>query len=178
MTKEEFLADIDDWCNHRILLWDALEATKSLKKPILELGCGHGSTPFLQRYCAENGLELRSYDYDHSWALQFGAKHVTNWDSDVNWKDSYSVVLIDESPGEHRKESLRLLARNALIIVIHDSEPEGWNASDYQVRPLINKFLFRHDLIAPNPQAWATALSNFIDLKDIYDDYNYSSLKE
>lgn len=168
MTKEQFQQGIDDWSNHRLLLWDALEATKNLQLPVMELGCGFGSTPFLQKYCEENKLQLRSYDYNQEWADKFGAKRVTNWDEDVNWEARYSVVLVDESPGEHRKESLRLLAKHALVIVVHDSEPIGWNASDYQVRKVIEGFIFKHDIEAPRPKAWATAISNYLDLKEIY----------
>lgn len=168
MTQEEFLKDIDDWSNHRFLLWHALEATKNLKLPVLELGCGNGSTPYLQQYCKDNGLVLRSYDYNKEWADKFGATHVTDWSEDVNWNTRYSVVLVDESPGEHRKESLRLLNKNAMIIVCHDSEPAGWNASDYQVRSILERFIFLHDRKEEKPKAWATAVSNLLDLTVIY----------
>lgn len=170
MTKEEFLKNIDDWSNHRLLLWDALEVTKNLGLPVLELGCGNGSTPYLQQYCKDNKLVLRSYDFNKEWAEKFGAKHVTNWDEDVNWNSRYAVVLVDESPGEHRKESLRLLSKHAMVIVCHDSEPPLWNASDYQVRPLLERFIFLKDIIPEEGKAWATAVSNFLDLNDIYHD--------
>lgn len=163
MTKEEFLKDINDWCNHRYLLWAALEATKDLKLPVLELGCGDGSTPFLQQYCKDNGLELFSYDFNKEWADKFGAIHVTNWDN-IPWKKNYSVALIDESPGEHRKISLRNLRFATHAVVIHDSEPKGHNASDYQVREEFHLYEFKHDLEAPAPNAWATLLTNNIEL--------------
>lgn len=166
MSKEEFLKDIDGWCNHRELLWPALEATKHLKLPVLELGCGHGSTPFLQTYCQANGLELFSYDFNSEWAAKFNAIHVTNWETQVAWRKEYSVVLIDESPGEHRKVSLSKLF-HAKIIVIHDSEPLGWNASNYQVRPLFDRFKYMKDLTAKKPEAWSTSLSNFIDVSKL-----------
>lgn len=166
MTKEEFTinAGEDGWDNHRILLWPALEATKHLGLPVLELGCGNGSTPFLQQYCKENGLELLSYDYNAEWAAKFGAIHVTNWDLQVPWRKDFGVALVDESPGEHRRESLKLLG-HVQVIVIHDSEPYGWNASDYQVRPLFAKFKYTKDLVPEKEKtAWTTALSNFIDV--------------
>lgn len=166
MIKEEFLKDIDGWCNHRELLWPALEATKHLKLPVLELGCGHGSTPYLQKYCADNNLQLLSYDFDDSWARQFDAIHVTNWEAQVPWRKEFAVVLVDESPGEHRKESIKRLM-HAKIIVIHDSEPIGWNASDYQVRPLFSRFKYMKDLKAEKPAAWTTSLSNFIDVSKL-----------
>jgi hypothetical protein len=165
MTKEEFLAGIGNWSNHRHLLWPALEATKHLKLPVLELGCGNGSTPFLQQYCKDNDLDLDSFDYDEEWARQFNAIH-TNWnDQKVNWDRVYGVALIDESPGEHRVTSLQMVV--AKIIVIHDSEPIGWNSSDYQVRPLFNKFKYMKDLQGEPGGAWATSVSNTIDVSKL-----------
>lgn len=162
MTKQDFLKDVGNWSNHRYLLWPALEATKHLKLPVLELGCGDGSTPFLRQYCADNGLELFSYDYNKEYADKFSVPHVSDW-SKIAWRKEYGVVLVDESPGEHRKESIRLLM-HAKVIVVHDSEPFGWNASDYRVRELFTKFKYVKDFTAPKPGAWATALSNFIDV--------------
>lgn len=162
MKKEHFIGESSNWGSHRPLLWGALEATKHLMLPVLELGCGDNSTPFLRRYCEYFGLLLYSYDFNRAWADRFGAIHVTNWDSQVDWLREYSVCLIDESPGEHRKQSL--VDVDAKIIVIHDSEPIGWNASDYQVRPLFNQFKYVKDHVSPKPNAWATALSNEFDV--------------
>jgi len=164
MIKEDFLKNIGNWSNHRHLLYPALEATKHLKLPVLELGCGDGSTPYLRAYCKYNDLELFSYDYDKKWADKFGAMHVTSWESQVAWRKEYGVVLIDESPGEHRKVSLNKLL-HAKIIVIHDSEPVGWNASNYEVRPLFRKFKYMKDLQSEEKGgAWCSVLSNFIDV--------------
>lgn len=165
MNREDFIKDMDEWSGHRRLLWQALEATKHLKLPVLELGCGYGSTPFLQQYCKDNGLELFSYDFNKEWADKFGATHVENWDLNVDWLGQFSVALVDESPGEHRKSSVRFLALAAQIVIVHDSEPIGWNASDYQVRPEFIRFKYftdeRPDI---DGQPWTSALSNFIDV--------------
>lgn len=162
MKKEEFTQITSNWDSHRPLLWAALEATKHLKLPVLELGCGYGSTPFLQKYCVENELLLYSYDFDSNWAFKFHAIHVTNWDN-IPWRKEYGVVLVDMSPGEYRRQALMKLP-NAKIIVIHDSEPKGWNLSDYQVRPLFKNFKFVLDYEVEKPGAWATALSNEINV--------------
>lgn len=163
MTRDEFLQGVGNWSNHRYLLWPALESLKGSNCPVIELGCGDGSTPYLQKYCSINGIQLFSYDYDKAWAEKYGATHVTDWDK-IPWRDhQYSVCLVDESPGEHRKESIKKIL--AKIIIVHDSEPVGWNSSDYQVRPLFNKFRYVKDLQSEyKGGAWATALSNFIDV--------------
>lgn len=170
MKKADFLKDVNNFSNHRYLLWEALEATKYLKLPVMELGSGYGSTPFLRQYTKDNGLDFYSYDYNKEWAEKTGATHVENWDTlphSINaWINEYSVVLIDESPGEHRKESLKTLSQGQVkIIVIHDSEIKGWNSSDYQVRPLFSNFKYMKDLQSEyKGGAWATALSNEIDV--------------
>jgi len=169
MSKEEFLKDVENWSNHRILLWEALQDTRMSKYPVLELGCGDGSTPYLQQYCKDNNRQLVSFDSDVEWARKFGARQIgKDWDTQ-QWfyQRQYSVVLVDESPGEHRKEVLQLFRRYSIhyeIAVIHDSEPAGWNASDYQVRYEIEKFPYFIDLKADKPGAWASAVSHSYDV--------------
>lgn len=161
MTKEEFLKDVTNFSNHRYLLWEALEATKHLGFPVLELGTGWGSTPYLTRYCDDNKLELDSFESNAEWAEKMGTRYVADWDK-INWNRIYSVALVDESPGGHRKESIKRLQDTAKIIIIHDSEPIGWNSSDYQVRPLFGAFKYVHDLQSDtHGGAWATWLSNY-----------------
>ena len=166
MKKEDFVVGIDNWSNHRLLLWPALEATKALGLPVLELGTGDGSTPFLQQYCKDEGLELFSYDFNYKWAQKFGAVHVSDWET-LPWRKEYGVVLCDESPGEQRRTSISKL-HHAKIIIVHDSEPAGWTAADYKVREEFDAYKYRVDLQAPKGQAWATALSNFIDLQEAF----------
>lgn len=170
MTQEEFLKDVSDWSNHRHLLWPALEATKGSQFPVLEMGCGDGSTPFLKQYCQDNNRHLRSIDNNPEWSAKFGAELISSEWSFMQWfyGQRYSVVLIDHAPGEKRKEALELFASYSThfqIIVIHDSEPKGWNASDYRVRELFTKFKYTYDLRPKEKMgAWATALSNTIDV--------------
>lgn len=170
MTKEDFLKDIGNWSNHRYLLWPALEATKHLNLPVLELGVGEGSSPFLRKYCADNNLELKSFDNNKLWADQYGGTYSEKWDAkEWFYNKKYSVVLIDQAPGWHRKLALELFIQfptHAQVIVIHDSEIEGWNASDYKVRPLFKEFRYLIDYETPKPGAWASAVSNFIDVTE------------
>lgn len=138
-----------------------------MKLPVLELGAGEGSTKYLRQYCADEGLEFCTYDFNEKYAKENESVFVRDWNL-IPWRKDYSVVLVDESPGEHRKESIIRLQNNAQIIVVHDSEPVGWNASDYQVRPLFEKFKYMKDLKSEAPEgAWTTALSNFIDITGI-----------
>lgn len=163
MTKEEFLKDIGNWSNHRYLLWPALEQTTN---QVIEFGCGDGSTPYLYEYCKQNNREFLSFDNNPEWAQKYshlGVKVVDDWDKDVDWDKSYSVALIDEAPGGHRKKTLSSV--RADIVIIHDSEPAGWNSSNYEVRDLFDKFKYKFDLKSEyQGGAWATALSNIYDV--------------
>lgn len=161
MTREEFLKDVAGWDNHRYLLWEALEKTKHTMLPVIELGCGHGSTPFLRQYCKDNNIKLYSYDFSKEWADKFNAIHVTDWSKAEIWDKRYSVALVDESPGEHRKESLKLLRGNALVIVAHDTEPAADHG--YKMRAELTKFKYMKDYESVG--AWASMVSDLIDIR-------------
>jgi hypothetical protein len=170
MTKEQFLKDVNPWGNHRFLLYEALEATKHLKLPILELGSGPSSTPFLRQWCKDEGVKLDTYETDRNWAVTMDSKWVMSWDAETFWDNHYAVCLLDCAPGMYRKEALLKLT-NTEIIILHDSEPRGWNASDYQVRPLFPKFKHVKDQEPKDDgkniakgAPWTTALSNTIDV--------------
>lgn len=165
MTKEDFIdiKEMNNWCSHRYLLWPALEAVKHFKLPILELGAGYGSSPFMRQYCKDEGLEFLSYDIDKDWAEKQEVIHVKTWE-DVDWRREYGMAFVDESPGEHRRVSISRL-HHVKIVCIHDSERPGWNASDYQVRPEIEKYTYFYDMIPTEGQgAWTSLCSNFIDV--------------
>lgn len=163
MTKDEFLKDASAWGNHRTLLWHALEATKKSSLPILELGSGPSSTPYLRQYCRDEGILFQTYETDKNWATTMNSRWVANWDKEKFWDEKFSTVLLDCAPGEYRK--IALMKLNAEIIVLHDSEPVGWNASDYQVRPLFKNFKYYKDHIPiEKGSPWTTALSNIIDV--------------
>lgn len=173
MTKEQFLKDINPWGSHRALLWTALESTKDSPFPVVELGCGDNSTPFLRQYCSDAKRNFVSYESNHEWAQKMGSTWLTDWHPFLwFYKKQYSVVLIDEAPGEHRKEAIQLFASYRVhfavhfeILIVHDSEPPGWNASDYQVRPLFSKFKYvKDDVPKEKGSPWTSALSNTIDV--------------
>lgn len=157
MKKEEFLAITGNWSNHRYLLWAALEATKELKLPVLELGCGIGSTEYLRQYCKDEGLEFFTYDSNKEWAEKYGSTFVENWDT-IPWRKEWGVVLVDEAPGEHRKISLGLL-HHAQVVIAHDTEPAADHG--YQMRAQLAKYRYMVDWTSEG--AWASAVSNFIN---------------
>jgi len=157
MTKEEFLTDTANWNNHKFCLWPALEATDGL---VVEFGAGHGSTPSLYQYCKDNNRHFLSYDFNSEWADKFkdyGTRHVENWDLIGALK--CDVILIDHSPGERRWVDIERFANSAKIIVIHDSEPA---ATGYMLNKIWHLFKYRVDYKTEG--AWASAVSNFLDV--------------
>jgi hypothetical protein len=155
MIRNSFLKQMDNVSNHRLLLWYALTATKG---KVVEYGSGEGSTQYLRKYCKDAKREFETYDYDANYAKLNNSEHITNWDS-INPKGG--VILIDHSPGERRHVDIKRLKDNFDIMVIHDSEPVG--GGDYKLEPLWSMFKYRVDVKSKG--AWATAVSNTIDLK-------------
>lgn len=155
MTKEDFLKDVSSWNDHLPLLWLALQETTG---SVCEFGSGDGSTPYLREYCKDADREFFSYDNSVEWVDRTGSTF-------VNWYDSslyreYDVCLIDHAPGELRHEALAILKDKVKILVVHDSEPVG--SGNYKLDKIWHLFKYRVNLKSDG--AWATALSNHIDV--------------
>jgi hypothetical protein len=160
MSRIKFLQKIENWCNHRPLLWWALEQTNNSNLPILEMGCGDGSTPHLIEYCKKNKRKLISYDYNKEWAEKYNAVHISDWDS-IN-HELYSVILIDHSPGERRHIDIIKLADKCDYMIIHDSEPA---ATGYMLDKVWHLFPYRKNLVTDG--AWATIVSTKHEIPQI-----------
>lgn len=161
MTKEQFLADLGTWSDHRVLLWFALEATKDSPFPVCEFGAGDGSTPFIRAYCEANNRKFISYESNKEWAEKCGSEFVNDWDT-ANIYHEYSVCLIDHAPGEHRHKALAILKDKAQILVVHDSEVA---ATGYMLNKIWALFKYRANCrLIEGEGAEATALSNSIDV--------------
>lgn len=163
------LENVEGWCNHRPLLYLALEFTKNNKDPILELGCGNGSTNQLHQYIENDDRTLISFDTDKKWLDTFihlqSKKHqfvykkdeeITDWLTNLD--TFFSVCLVDHAPGERRHKDISLLRDKCDIIVIHDSEPE---ATGYMLDKIWHLFKYRLDI--KRNGAWASMVSNKYD---------------
>lgn len=165
MTREEFLQSVENWSNHRYLLWEALEKTNHLDSPVVECGMGFGSTPFLERYCDDAKRVLYSYENNLEWfekCQKYNSRsfHITDWNIVAEQHLTPSVLFLDEAPGEHRKEFLKLFAMRARIIVAHDTEI----AADHGYQMRQHKGLFKYWKDYESVGAWASMASNFIEL--------------
>lgn len=173
--KKQFTPTNNDLSYYPVL-FKALESTSG---DVVEMGTGHGSTSLLHDYCMRKQRRLYSYDEKEEWGSKFynlrnnwhSVQVVSNWDVVFNRNEHASVIFIDHAPGERRKVDLEKFKNTKGIIIIHDSEPTG--AGDYQVRPLFS--LFKYKVEVKTSGAWATALSNEIDITkwdgEVFGDY-------
>lgn len=183
MTQDQFLEGVNDWSNHRLLLWLALEETKT--GDVIEFGCGDGSTPFLHEYCKKHKRRLYSFDNNREWISKFthmASKNHSFCFIENDWhvvKDicqNPTVILIDHAPGERRIVDVKRFADMNGIQVLHDTQPQP-TAADYGWERIWNLFKYRVDLDAGknmemqveeesmrHQRTWASAVSNTYDL--------------
>lgn len=159
MTQSEFLKDVSDPDNHRVLLWLALELTKGNGKPVAEFGAGHGSTKYLREYCIDNYRPFLSFENDKEWAEQHGSIIVRDWVASELY-GAYSVVLIDQNPGDYRHQSMVRLKDTTDIIVVHDSEPD--ESMGYLLETIWHNWKYR--VFIKGAKIWSAAVSNHYDL--------------
>lgn len=134
--------------------------------PVLELGCGFSSTPFLYWLCQDQGRKFVSYDNDEGWIKKLGYPivYVGNWDKAEIINVHWSVAFIDHRPGERRVVDAAKLKNKADYIILHDSEPQLDKFYGYEkIYPL---FKYRFDYTKFLPQT--TILSNYFDPAKIY----------
>lgn len=180
--REQFTPTNND-LSYYPLLFLALEETKV--GAVIEMGCGHGSTPLLHDYCTEAGRKLWSYETNKEWADKFtglnNKQHFVHLLENANWDyvkenhESPAVVFIDHAPGERRKDDILNFKDIDGIIVCHDTEPAADHG--YQMRQTFAAF--KYVVEVKTNGAWATALSNHYDITkwagEKFGDYEVSS---
>ena len=145
------------------LLFMALESKKG---EVLELGTGHGSTVLLHDYCSKRGLW--SFDEKSEWLNKFTHLETDNHKLSLatDWRliksnhPNVDVIFIDHAPGEDRKQMILDFKDTKGIIVCHDTEP----AADYGYQMRQHFPLFKYKAEVKTDGAWATALSNEINI--------------
>jgi hypothetical protein len=134
--------------------------------PILELGTGIFSTPYLHWACFENKRKLVSYEEKQSY-FEMVKQYVCDYHfifTDLNKieEEHWSIVLVDQYPSG-RKESIKKLVNSADYIVLHDSNDEYDETYKYsEIYPL---FKYRYDFDKVLPRT--TVVSNFKDLTNL-----------
>ncbi len=153
-----------------------IQAVNKTTGPILEMGTGIFSTPYLHYQGILSKRNITSYDNDLGWLQKFSVSnhhahmyegpyheftYIDDWDK-ADIQRNWDVALIDHSPSERRIVDIKRLSNFAKYIIIHDSHPRHERVYHYsQIYPL---FKYRADWTQDaNP---ATVLSNFVDLTD------------
>lgn len=143
-----------------------IKAINLTSGPVLELGTGIFSTPFLHFACYPE-RRLVSYESNkdfYNQVTQFKSNYheihfVEDWDK-VDLSGHWSVVLVDHEPTSRRKDEIKRLAGSADYIVVHDTNPRLERKYRYsEIYPL---FKFRKDFNREKP--YTSILSNFKDL--------------
>jgi hypothetical protein len=133
--------------------------------PILELGMGLFSTPYLHFACYPN-RRLVSYDNDSEYynLLQVFENDyheiclVEDWDK-INISRHWSVALVDHEPTSRRKVEIQRLVNFADYIVVHDTNPRL--DAKYKYSAIYPLFKYRRDFNQKKPRT--AILSNFYD---------------
>jgi hypothetical protein len=119
--------------------------------PVLELGCGYGSTPLLHLMCSYRPRTLYSLDADRKWIRRFKSLetdwHKIVWVKDTKWRIPrfpvyWSVAFVDCAPGEVRKDLIRQLKGKAEYILAHDSEKDYEAGGNYGYEDLFETFSY------------------------------------
>lgn len=154
----------NDWNSHRALLFLALEKIQG--GPVVELGCGYGSTPLLAEYCKNHDRLFVSFETNWLWAQKFDyhVLSINDWQEFIDiGTPQMDILFIDCAPGEARKDLIKECANRARVIIVHDTEPGAEYV--YGLNEILNSFKYRCDLIIEgHPQT--TAVSNIHELHD------------
>ena len=153
--------NVDKYATHQPVLVACMMLTKG---PVLELGCGNGSTLLLHGMCGFMKRKLYTFESNEKWMNKFISLRrkwhqiirVYKWLGLAAYQDRWGLVLVDHSIARHRGRTIDEL--KADIIVAHDSHRER----SCRYTPRFAKFKYRYDYRKLKP--WTTAISNTIDL--------------
>lgn len=158
---------IPDYGTHFPVL--AAVMRRASQDPVLELGCGHFSTPMLHLMCA--GQRLVTVETDSQWMQKFlnlrtdwhEFHHVaeSRWDAFTMIEQTHwSVAFVDHKPGDRRWKELKRLAQHADVVVCHDTEPQPWDPDRRGQGLKHYRYRFNYTQYRP----WTTVVSNVDDL--------------
>ena len=130
---------LDAYSTHQPVLYEAISRTTG---PVIEFGCGPGSTPLLHQYCADHDRDLLTLESDLEWYGMFikyaTPKHrliyVSDWSTvlvggmltiladEMLIAVPWDVAFIDQAPFEARYATILALKDVAKFIVLHDCD--------------------------------------------------------
>jgi hypothetical protein len=135
--------------------------------PILELGAGFFSTPFLHWMCNGKRRKLVTYessqkyfDVARNFITDFHEVHlIDDWDK-LDLSQHWNIIFIDHGPGVRRNVEMARVANCADYVVVHDTEAKSdWH---YNFSKAFHLYKNRFDYKKAYPET--SVLSNFKDL--------------
>lgn len=143
----EFSHRTHPYHTHQPVLYEVASRTSG---PIIEFGCGYGSTELLHEVCKQDGRLLISLDDNLEWLNKFKEKYKSDseWhkfifvqgkpspasDSPQHWIDfmnnfdplltscDFDICFIDQHPWEARVETIKYMKDKARFIIVHDCD--------------------------------------------------------
>lgn len=135
----------DAFSTHQPVLYAAALASKG---PIVEFGCGYGSTDLLHEICKKDGRLLISLDDNKKWLNRFKEKYKNekwhhfyfvpgknenNRENPSHWihfletnqllnNTFFGVCFIDQSPWLGRYETLKRMKDKSQFVIVHDAD--------------------------------------------------------
>jgi len=140
------------------------DATLSNGGPIIELGCGFGSTGMLHKICEATKRRLVSVETDPEW-LKMLEHFKTPWHefylvSEDKWDQfrmleqfPWDLALVDNKPGHYRYPLTRRLSKVAQYVAQHDTEQPGND----------DRFKYKYSVDYRRERPWTTVMSEFRD---------------
>jgi hypothetical protein len=136
----------EPFATHQPVLY---EVAQRCSGPIVEFGCGEGSTRMLNSICGQRGIRLLTLESDADWLARYSARlgsdrHefrlVESWTNELDEieRHQWGLVFIDQGSWEARAETARRLADNAEYIIVHDCDalPE-FGLLGTKIRPIV-----------------------------------------
>ncbi len=138
--------------------------------PILELGVGFCSSPYLHWMCYPSKRRIVSYencpdffDFAKSWIEDFHDVHCLEDFDGIDLSEPWAVAFVDHSPEQRRAiETGRLI--HADYVVIHDSEDRS--ERNYHLSTVAHLFKYQWRWLGAFPQT--SVWSNKFDPNEIF----------
>lgn len=130
-----------------------MRVVKDTAGPILEIGTGVFSTPFLHWSCYDSKRKLVSVESSDQY-IEFAKEYESEFHSVVKEvpEGEWDIVFVDSFPIEDRINLVGRLINNSKYVVLHDTEK----------LENIPETLYRKDFVADGTTT--SLLSNFVEL--------------
>ena len=135
--KDEYKSN--GYATHQLVLEKILEINN---KPILELGCGDGSTEMISYYSNKKSLKTISVESDKLWLdkyLHFTSNlhefiNLHNFDDWLDYYDTlkydFGLVFVDQSNWSSRTDAVNYFKNKSDYIILHDCD---WFATNNEL---------------------------------------------